>query len=110
MESLSSQVFKSLSVATSNLQSEIVVQRLENFSKRPNIRPKHLVDCLRDPVHFEFLHRFAKEPIFYFHPALFSNSMTQFNILFDSYRMSHTLTRFFALDETFDIDGKAFSF
>ena len=85
MESLSSQVFKSLSVATSNLQSEIVVQRLENFSKRPNIRPKHLVDCLRDPVHFEFLHRFAKEPIFYFHPALFSNSMTQFDILFESH-------------------------
>ena len=28
--------------------------------KRPTIRPKHLVDCLRDPVHFEFFRRFAK--------------------------------------------------
>lgn len=28
--------------------------------KRPMLRPKHLVDCLRDPVHFEFFRRFAK--------------------------------------------------
>ena len=28
--------------------------------KRPNVRPKHLIDCLKDPVHYEFLHRFAK--------------------------------------------------
>ena len=29
--------------------------------KRPTVRPKHLVDCLRDPVHYEFFKRFAKE-------------------------------------------------
>ena len=40
------------------------MKHFENLSKRPNIRPKHLIDCLRDPVHFEFLHRFAKEPIY----------------------------------------------
>jgi hypothetical protein len=28
--------------------------------KRPMVRPKHLIDCLRDPVHFEFFRRFAK--------------------------------------------------
>ena len=28
--------------------------------KRPNIRPKVLAECLRDPVHFEFFRRFAK--------------------------------------------------
>jgi len=28
--------------------------------RRPVLRPKHLVDCLRDPVHFEFFRRFAK--------------------------------------------------
>ena len=28
--------------------------------KRPMMRPKHLIDCLRDPVHFEFFRRFAK--------------------------------------------------
>jgi len=28
--------------------------------KRPTTRPKHLLDCLRDPVHYEFFHRFAK--------------------------------------------------
>ena len=28
--------------------------------KRPMMRPKHLVDCLRDPVHLEFFRRFAK--------------------------------------------------
>jgi hypothetical protein len=27
--------------------------------KRPMLRPKHLVDCLRDPVHFEFFRRFS---------------------------------------------------
>jgi len=31
--------------------------------KRPNVRPKHLIDCLKDPVHYEFLHRFAKAMI-----------------------------------------------
>ena len=31
--------------------------------KRPNVRPKHLIDCLKDPVHYEFLHRFAKDMI-----------------------------------------------
>ena len=34
--------------------------------KRPNIRPKHLIDCLKDPVHYEFFHRFAKAKIFTF--------------------------------------------
>ncbi|CAG5113157.1 Oidioi.mRNA.OKI2018_I69.chr2.g7292.t1.cds [Oikopleura dioica] len=28
--------------------------------KRPILRPKHLVDCVRDPVHFEFFKRFAR--------------------------------------------------
>ena len=29
--------------------------------KRPTVRPKHLADCIRDPVHLEFFRRFAKE-------------------------------------------------
>lgn len=28
--------------------------------KRPILRPKHLVDCVRDPIHFEFFRRFAR--------------------------------------------------
>lgn len=39
---------------------QVIIRKNGVNLKRPMLRPKHLVDCLRDPVHYEFFRRFAK--------------------------------------------------